>query len=147
MMTTESIPERRQHMSALIDELIQERQQVWSLYCRVADMKPFNSDQQVETLLNEFCQLLIDYISLGHFGIYRRIVEGNERRNAVLRAAGTIYPEIEQTTEAAVAFNEKYAKLYSVEISACLEMDLSQLGESLAKRIDAEDQLCEVMMR
>ena len=146
MIATEPRPNRRVQMSSLIDELIQERQQVWSLYCKVADMKPFTSEQPIQNLLNEFCQILIDYISLGHFGIYQRIIEGNERRNAVLRAAETIYPEIAETTEAAVSFNDKYVKPNNSEIIESLEQDLSILGEKLAQRIDAEDQLCSVML-
>lgn len=138
--------ERRGQMAELIDELIVERHQVWSLYCRVAEFKPFTSEQGVQPALNEFCQMLIDYISLGHFGIYQRILEGKERRTAVLRAAETIYPEIAETTEAAVSFNDKYDNADISKLAENLEADLSLLGEKLAKRIDAEDQLCEVML-
>lgn len=146
-MVTEARPERRRQMPTLIDKLVHDRQQMWTFYCKVADLKPFTSGQQTETLLNEFCQLLIDYISLGHFGIYQRIVDGKERRNAVLRAAESVYPDIADTTEAAVSFNEKYAALHDPELSKNLETDLSQLGENLAKRIDAEDQLCNVILQ
>ena len=104
-----SKPERRQQISHLVDELMKERHQVWSLYCRVAELKPFSPQKQnVRQVLNEFCQILIDYVSLGHFGIYQRILEGKERRSAILKAAETIYPEIAETTEAAVSFNDKY---------------------------------------
>ncbi|MGR9072350.1 MAG: Rsd/AlgQ family anti-sigma factor, partial [Gammaproteobacteria bacterium] len=69
--------ERRNQVSHLIQELVHERQQVWSLYCRVAEFKPFSSSEEhVKKILAEFCQILIDYISLGHFGIYQRILEG-----------------------------------------------------------------------
>ena len=110
-VAAQSSTERRTQLSTLIDELIQERHQVWSLYCRVAEFKPFSSDQDVQSVLKEFCQILVDYISLGHFGIYQRILEGKERRAAVLKAAETIYPEIAETTEAAVSFNDKYDRM------------------------------------
>ncbi len=137
--------ERRQEAELLIDELLRERHQVWSLYCRVAELKPFSANDQVKSKLNEFSQLLIDYISLGHFGIYQRILEGKERRHYMLEVAEELYPQFIQTTEAAVSFNDKYDHTENGKWIDNLEQDLSALGENLAKRIDMEDQLCRII--
>ena len=142
-MSTQEIPvsERRNQTQAMIKELLQERQQVWALYCSVAGLKPFTADKPVDSLIQEFCQLLIDYISLGHFGIYQRITDGKERRTKVLKKAEEIYPRIAKATDSAIEFNDKYEKLSSqVELSS-LSVDLSHLGEELATRIELEDQL------
>ena len=140
-------PNRRQQASLLIKELQTERQQVWSLYCKVADLKPFISGKTVGPMLTEFSQMLIDYISLGHFGVFQRIFEGNERREAVLSVAKDIYPEFVSITDVALEFDEKYTKVAEKEKlnSSGLEKDLSLLGENLANRIELEDRLCEVM--
>jgi len=95
--------------------------------------------------VTQFSQLLVDYVSLGHFGVYERVLSGNERRSRVLSVANEIYPEFSVTTDAAIAFNDKYDKVEKIEVFEDLERDLSVLGESLAKRIDLEDRLCEVM--
>ncbi|MGR9046512.1 MAG: Rsd/AlgQ family anti-sigma factor [Gammaproteobacteria bacterium] len=139
-------PERRQHAKQLIDELKKERHEVWALYCHIAELKPFSASQKVTRLLTEFSQLLIDYISLGHFGIYERLLSGTERRSAVLSLAQEIYPELSRTTDAAIAFNDKYAHIQSPAADGALLQDLSTLGENLALRIDLEDRLCAMLL-
>lgn len=144
---TETRPERRQQASALIDELVNERRQVWVLYFRVAELKPFSDTEQVEEAVKEFSQLLIDYLSLGHFGIYRRILEGRERRRAILEVAEKIYSEFSGTTQDAMTFNDKYEHPDSGLYAQDLEKDLSLLGERLARRFEMEDQLCSLILR
>ena len=139
-------PERRQHAMQLIDELKTERHEVWTMYCHIAELKPFSANPKVSSLLNEFSQLLIDYISLGHFGIYERLITGNERRNAVVSLAQEIYPELSKTTDAAIAFNDKYAHAKPLSADGALLQDLSTLGENLAIRIDLEDRLCTMLL-
>jgi len=73
------------------------------------------------------------------------LLAGTERRNSVLTIAKEIYPEFSLTTDAAISFNDKYDNVEKMEIFEDLEQDLSVLGENLAKRIDLEDRLCEVM--
>ncbi len=148
MSAVQNQPERRQQASQLIAELQNERHQVWSLYCHVAELKPFSSHETVNKVLNRFSQLLIDYVSLGHFGIYERLLAGSERRERVLSVAKDIYPEFSATTDAAVQFNDKYANAANNNsFIDDLELDLSTLGENLAKRIDLEDQLCALMQQ
>lgn len=137
----ENIHDRRDHTTKIVRELLKERQQVWSLYCAIAGLQPFTGDEPVGPRIREFCQLLIDYISLGHFGIYQRINDGTERRRIVLETATEVYPRIAATTDAALAFNDRYEKLAAEVLRTRLAEDLSQLGEELATRIELEDRL------
>jgi regulator of sigma D len=137
--------ERRQQSYELIAKLQNERQEVLSLFCNFAELKPFSANDAVKSLLTQFSQILVDYVSLGHFGVYERVLSGNERRGSVLSVAKEIYPEFSATTDAAILFNDKYDNVEKIEVFEDLEQDLSVLGESLAKRIDLEDRLCEVM--
>ncbi len=145
--TMQAIPDRRKHNHHLVSELQQERQQVWSLYCKVGDLKPFSSLSDTKVALTEFTQLLIDYISLGHFGIYEYLLSGKERRGKVLSAAKDLYPDFSKTTEAAMTFNDKYTEQTDKLTTADLETDLSTLGENLAKRIELEDDLCRLVLK
>ena len=43
-------------------------------------------DNAIKDVLNDFLEILVDYIASGHFGLYRRIAEGTERRSPVPRA-------------------------------------------------------------
>jgi regulator of sigma D len=137
--------DRRQKTNKLVQELLQERQQVWSLYCSIAGLDPDGAGKPIDALVQEFCQVLVDYISLGHFGIYQRIIDENERRLKVVKLAEQIYPHIAEATEVAVDFNDKYETLGPDEIRKHLTEDLSRLGEELAKRIELEDQLIKAM--
>ena len=139
-------PERRQYNQHLVAELQQERHQVWSLYCKVAELKPFSCSSQTQSILTQFSQLLIDYVSLGHFGIYEHLLSGTERRESVLTAAKKMYHEFSETTEAVISFNDKYDDSEHTLTIDKLEADLSALGENLAKRIDLEDNLCRLVM-
>jgi regulator of sigma D len=143
--TTPINTERRQQSYELIVKLQNGRREVWSLYCNVAELKPFSANDAVKSLLTQFSQLLVDYVSLGHFGVYERLLAGTERRSRVLTVAKELYPEFSKTTDAAISFNDKYDNVQKIEVFEDLEQDLSVLGESLAKRIDLEDRLCEVM--
>lgn len=137
--------ERRNQSHKMINELLTLRQQVWSLYCKIADLEPFSADKPIDSTLDEFCQVMVDYISLGHFGIYQRIADGKERRGKVIETAEQTYPRIADTTQSAVEFNDKYEKLNGNEMLVSLSADLSQLGEELALRIELEDHLIEAV--
>jgi regulator of sigma D len=137
--------ERRQQSFELIAKLQNERREVLSLYCNFAELKPFSANDAVKSLLTQFSQILVDYVSLGHFGVYERLLAGTERRSRVLSFAKEIYPEFSLTTDAAISFNDKYDNVDRIDGFDELEQDLSVLGENLAKRIDLEDKLCEAM--
>jgi len=135
--------ERRKQTNRMIEELLVGRQQVWTLYCVLGDMKPFSLDQPLENSIQEFCRTLIDYVSLGHFGLYQRIINGDERRRKVLELAEEVYPLIAEATATAVDFNDKYEGLGGERLRLELAEDLSRLGEALATRNDLEDRLIE----
>ena len=42
----------------------------------------------------EFVQILVDYISVTHFGLYEGISSGTERRHGVDQLAQDLYPKI-----------------------------------------------------
>ena len=137
--------QKRKKTDHIIGELLTERNQVWSLYCSAAGMEPYRPEKTIEDLVQEFCQLSVDYISLGHFGLYQRILDGKERRKAVVDIAEKIYPQIAKATEAVLNFNDKYQTLTPSMILNQLSDDLSTVGEQLATRIELEDKLIETM--
>ncbi|BCX80867.1 regulator of sigma D [Methylomarinovum caldicuralii] len=139
--------ERRLQTSHIIEELLAERRQMWQLYWELAEMKPFDKHKEpLEQILDRFCQVMIDYISLGHFGVYRRIIEGTERRQRVLEAAEKYYPAIAEATEVALKFNDQYENAHLTDHDV-LHQALSELGEALATRIELEDKLLSAMRR
>ncbi len=143
---TQAKPERRHKAKHLVTELQRERHEVWALYCQIADLKPYDGNTDVKLILNKFSEIMIDYVSLGHFGIYERLLAGTERREGVLSNAKQIYPEFSRTTDAVVNFNDQYDQNNRKFEIQSLETDLSELGEQLAKRMEMEDQLCNLLL-
>ena len=133
--------DRRSNTAELIDHMLDERKQLLSLLLHVSELKNEKLNDSDEKLLDEFCQVLVDYIAAGHFGLYDRIIKKQERRKNVYDLAIRIYPGIDKTTQTVLSFNDKYDPVNGVRELAELQIDLSILGEDLASRIELEDQL------
>jgi len=140
-------PEKKLQAYQLVAELQNERQELWSLYCHIIDLMPKAAHRAVSRKLVRFSEILIDYVSLGHFGICECLFSGAEGQDPALSVAEAIYPVLSSTTEAAVLFNDKYGNSAATAIVDELKQDLSALGETLATRIDLEDRLCELMLQ
>ncbi len=144
--TTEVNQERRGGSKQLIEHMLTERNQLFSLLLQATPNDVEDVSEESDGSLEEFLQVLVDYIAAGHFGLYQRIAEGKERRKAVADLAVDIYPRIEKTTEIALAFDEKYnAENESRDLNQ-LQNDLSRLGEELSTRIEFEDQLISIIL-
>ncbi len=138
--------ERRGETRTSVRKLVEDRQEMLVLFCRLAGLKPYSANRSAADLLREFLQRLVDYMALGHFSIYRRIAEDQERRNTVLEVAMSLYPDILRTTEATINFNDKYTGREEIGDTGKLQQDLSGLGETLATRIELEDRLIQALL-
>ncbi len=138
--------DRRSGTRSLIDKMLSQRQKMLVLFERCAGIEPYSDERPNDDLLQEFSQILVDYIASGHFGLYERISEGKERRRGIVELAEQLYPRIANTTQVAVEFNDIYEKSNGTEIGGDMLKVLSKLGEELAVRIDLEDQLISEML-
>jgi regulator of sigma D len=138
--------DRRSGTRTLIDKMLGERQRMLVLFERLAGVEPYADEMPNNDLLQEFSQILVDYIASGHFGLYERIAEGKERRRAIVNLADRLYPRIANTTQVAIEFNDVYEKSDGKSIGGNLTNMLSKLGEELAVRIELEDQLISEML-
>ena len=148
--TGDSGPDRRTQTKLLVSKLLSERREMLVLFCRAAGIEQLSDatavDQDTsEETVREFCQVLVDYVAAGHFTLYDRIARGEERRQPVKDVATRIYTQLEQTTQAALDFNDAYQISAAAKNYTKLAQDLSKLGERLAQRIELEDQLLSVI--
>ena len=149
-MSEQNVKDRRAGSAGIGEKLVAERAEMLVLFCQAAGLEPFHKQKDeivVRKHLQEFCQVLMDYIAAGHFGLYERIASGKERRQSVAKLAEELYPRIADTTDIAVAFNDKYDGGDDTKINPNLGKDLSRLGEELALRAELEDQLLNAMAR
>jgi regulator of sigma D len=149
-MASQAPNERRERTRKEIKRLIEDRNSVLSQFYNLAKLtEDYNDDiDNTLELVEEFCQKMVDYMATGHFEIYRRIEEGNERRDEIVKLADKIMPRINDTTQIAIAFNDLYdstTKINEDEIDQ-LPKYLAKLGEELATRIDLEDQFINLLL-
>lgn len=140
----QSARERWGGVSEIIDRWLQERQSLLVLFCKLSAEKESNFTAETEENLRHFCQILVDYVSAGHFEVYEQLLnEGREFEDQEgLAQAKSHYKIIDTTTEFILDFNDKYQETDDL---SSLIADLSKLGESLATRFEAEDQMIEVL--
>jgi len=149
-MTSQAPDDRRARTRKEIIQLIEKRNAVLAQFYSLAKYAD-DADSELNSLvemLEEFCQELVDYMAIGHFELYRRIEEGNERRDDIIKLAEKILPRINVTTQIAVAFNDLYDSLDDIDEERLkrLPNQLANLGEELATRIDLEDQLINTLL-
>ncbi len=140
-----SIEQKDTPLQQLIAELQEERSQVWSLYCQIAELKPFFASTEIRPILSNFLQLMIDYVSLGHFGVYEHLLTSSCQVSQ-LSYAEKLYPAFSSTTASAISFNERYDNGNRKFRVDNLAQDLSALGENLAQRMELEDRLCSILL-
>ncbi len=144
MPIKKTLAERRHSTRDLVDKIVTERTEMLVLFCRLAGIEPYiaiKSNKALQSLLQEFCQILMDYVAAGHFELYGHINDGKERRRQMLDFSDKDYPRLILTTDVALAFNDKYDSSDHSLVLDDLGEDLTHLGERLAERIEIEDRL------
>jgi regulator of sigma D len=139
--------DRRRKSREKLDALVSARTETLSLLAELADSQPFHPDAAMEKALRKFCEALIDYTASAHFQLYRYLADNKERRGAVLTVADELYPKIVETTDMILRFNDKYEAMSLDNSIEFLAVDLSNLGECIADRIQYEDRVIEAMTR
>lgn len=143
-ITGNSGTDRRNKTREVIDKLLEERRELLALLFDSSSFDPVESVIERERL-KKFCEILVDYIAAGHFGLYQRLSDGTERRAAVLEVAGRVFPLIRTITDHAVAFSDQCAA-NNYQRSDEIMTQLSSLAEDLSVRFELEDQIIDVMI-
>lgn len=140
--------ERWGGVNDLIERWLAERQELIVLYCSLSGVHAFspNSVQSVQKL-RKFCQILVDYVSAGHFEVYDQLSQEAEAfGDGSEKLLAEYYPNITLTTEVALDFNDKFdTDEHCQQKMGSLKADLSRLGEVLVARFEMEDNLIEAL--
>ena len=128
----------------VISRWLQERQELILLYCKVDGLKQFaTQDTPVSVRVQALCDVLIDYVSAGHFEVYQHLMrEAEGFKDDYQKTIDRILPLIQQSTEIALDFNDRYSNATDCENNMDqLAKDLNILGIKMVERFDLEDQL------
>lgn len=136
--------ERWGGVSEIIDRWLKERQELLVIYCNLSDISSEPDKIERGTELESLCQIMVDYVSAGHFEIYEKLLqEGRDFDDQEgLKKARKFYQAIDDTTEQLLDFNDKYLETDDLD---SIEHDLSRLGELLVNRFEAEDNMIEIL--
>lgn len=140
-----SAKERWGGVSEIIDRWLQERQDMLVRFCALASVTEFDEEDPVQCeQVRQLCQVIMDYVSAGHFEVYGQLVrEGKEFNDTdALAKADRLYSEVERTTDSVLDFNDKYQETDDL---SSLPDDLSRLGVQLETRFEAEDGMIAVL--
>ena len=143
-ITGNSGTDRRNKTREVIDKLLEERRELLALLFDSSSFDPVESVIERESL-KKFCEILVDYIAAGHFGLYQRLSDGTERRAAVQEVAGRVFPLIKTITDNAVAFSDRCVA-NNYQRTDEIMTQLSSLAEDLSVRFELEDQIIDVMI-
>ncbi len=130
----------------VVERLLKERQELIVLLCKIDGLEEYTSKKTPTNVkIKAFCQILMDYVSAGHFEVYEKLMaEGDVFGDTETKVIENFYPKIEQSTGLAVTFNDKYETVEeNLQDMGELQRDLSALGEALEERFQLEDELIE----
>lgn len=129
----------------LIDRWLAERKQLITAYSSLRSRSA--SPAQPDSALQAFCNVLVDYMSAGHFEVYEQLIREAEEFNDLggLELAKQLYPRLETITQSAVQFNDQYSESANVADEELMQTQLQALGSLLHERFELEDCLIEVL--
>lgn len=132
------------NVDKLITGWLKERQELILLYCKVDGLKEFTQQETpIHIRVQALCEVLIDYVSAGHFEIYQHLMkEAEQFQDDYQNTIDRILPLIQLSTEIALDFNDRYSDaVLEPEDMERLSKDLNKVGMKIVERFDLEDQL------
>ncbi|MBR9867569.1 MAG: sigma D regulator [Oceanospirillales bacterium] len=137
--------ERWGGVSDIIDHWLAERQKLISFFVALPQQ---NVHETLNDKIQEFCQLMMDYISSGHFEVYEQLLkQGSEFNDGSLEQAQELFPKIQASTDIALDFNDIYSDFEGATLQEMYDLtcQLSSLGEALEERFSLEDTMIEIL--
>lgn len=139
--------ERWGGVNDLVDRWLSERQAMIVLYCELSRSSRDEEESPNSPTIQRLCQLLVDYVSAGHFEVYEQLLkEADEFDDGGTELASRLFPKIQETTEIVLDFNDQYDNTeHGNTLLDELPAKVSLLGETLEERFVLEDRLIECL--
>lgn len=141
--------ERWDGVQSLIQRWLAERQELIVIYCSLCNIKDYHKDSALALhKLQLFCEVLVDYVSAGHFEVYDHLAKEAEEfdDDSARQLLQKHYPALTEFTQTALDFNDVYdTSEQSEKALGQLAERLSNLGEQLDERFRLEDQLIDAL--
>lgn len=138
-----SMPERWGGINSLIGNWLAERQELITRYVGLTEIAAQQAPTPaMQEQLDAFCEVLVDYVSAGHFEVYEQLAWEAELLDEDDRKLTTAtMARISATTSIALDFNDNFLKAPCLSLLDELPAALSSLGQTLETRFELEDLL------
>ena len=131
---------------AAVSRWLDDRQQLLIRLCGIISVRPSSALPTRHSLdFQQFCELLIDYTSAGHFDIFERVMtqaKAQHNLDGIHAFLKQHYGVISASTECIVHFNDHFV---DGDNPRGMTRALSRLGEALEARFEAEDAMLELL--
>ena len=144
-MDNETLQGHWNNVSEMIERWIEERRELLVKYCELTEVTDFSDpENNYDAELQQFCEIMVDYVSVGHFEVFEQITKeaeifGNDQG---LDKSPELIEKIQTTTELILDFNDKYITAKDLD---ALIIDLAALGETFVQRFADEDVLIDLL--
>lgn len=136
--------ERWGGVDQLVDGWLEQRRRLLESFKALNDACDADMETPTKQPIDDFSQLLMDYVSAGHFTVYPQLGRVAEEFNdeAALQLAARLLERLEMSTELVLAFDEDYATPASCERNLNrLPAWIERLTRGLSERFALEDEL------
>lgn len=143
MLAQSAHEDHGRQVEALVQRWLQERQALIVLMMALSDEQRRQQDSRpLSEHVQEFCEILMDYVSAGHFEVYDELLaEAEKRSGGQLPASQTLLSRLQPTTDAVIRFNDIYENSRDEEALARLAQELSLLWPEMESRFEIEDRM------
>lgn len=143
MLARNGQPDHRQRVEALVGRWLQERQSLIAAWTRLQEVvRGGGTPDGLPDVLESFSEVLMDYVSAGHFEVYDELIAEAERLDSLdASATQALMERLQATTDAAVRFNDLCDDPHDAVALALLPRELPILALELESRFQTEDRL------
>lgn len=143
---TADLKQQWEIVQKLLEKWLADRKALLVLFCNFGNNEDDNQGKDIFPRwgdLKRFSEVLVDYVSAGHFEIYDQLAKEAEFADDDSgKLVEELYPKIHESTQISLDFNDKYATEENWEHHhKDLQGDISALGEELTNRFEMEDRL------
>lgn len=128
----------------LVDDWLEQRRALLSSFKVLNDACDAELETPTKEFIDDFSQLLMDYVSSGHFTVYPQLAKEAEAFDdtQALKLAGRLLERLDISTELVLAFDEDYDTPASCERNLNrLPAWIERLNKGLGERFTLEDEL------
>lgn len=143
-MLSRSAPhDHHQRVDVLVKRWLKERQELIVLMLGLGDEELLRQGKAaLFGRVQSFCQVLMDYVSAGHFEIYDELLaEAEQQGSTHLEEGRKLLQRLQSTTDTVIRFNDIFEGPEDEEALAHLAHELSALGMALESRFEIEDRM------